>query len=550
MGNINEETMFRLLCNFRFDGAPWHGHLARAAKHARPKHGQDARATFFLVLLTLLFGLVSLSRGQELPAAGEAGQPIQPPHQHAAIIKLSGDVDQVMLNSVERRIDLARKAGCTLIIYDMDVTGGLLNPAIEISKLNKKLDLPTVAYLHTAAYAAGAIVALSCGQLVMDPKGSLGDCSSIAVEHSHDREPESAVLAEMLDSARVRGWNALLVRAMVVRGTEVIEVRHNITGETRFVTPQERDGLIRELATTPEGKSIAAWRVVASPAADEKAVLTINADEAIHEGFAKARIGSEQELLAVLNVRQQLVPLDFDISEKLERFLVQSGVQFTLFLLMLVLAYIEFSHPGVTLPGIGALICLILLVGAPLLTGRAHAWEIILVAIGLMIVVVDLVVYGGVGLLAVPGFILMAIGIVASFVPSEPGQPWVPQMSGTYVALQTGLSIVVFGTLLAIVIFFGLARYLHMTPGLRRLQLAPVIPGATAAVSDVLQRHADEAVFVGAIGTVVADLHPAGKAQFGDHLVEVSAQGQFVSRGAAVEVIAVAGHNVTVKPRA
>ncbi len=544
--------MFRPQMIFRFASVPWQtvSRLRGAAfpggeEHTMPK----PIAAFALVMLASVCYFATSVRGQDAPAAADAAQPIQPPHQSAAIINLDGPVDQVMLNSLVRRIDLARKAGCTLIIYDMDVTGGLLNPAIEISQMNKKLDLPTVAYIHTAAYSAGAIVALSCTQIVMAPNGSLGNCSSIAIENSDGHAPASDVLNEMLDSARFRGWNALLVQSMVVRGTEVIELRHNVTGEIRFATPSERDALVRQLVTTPEGKSIAAWRVIAGPAEGEQSVLTVNADQAIHQGFAKARIDGQQQLLAVLNIRQQLLPLDFDASEKLERWMVRPGVQFTLFLAMLVLAYIEFSHPGVTLPGIGALICLILLVGAPLLTGRAHAWEIILVAIGMMIVVIDLVVYGGVGLLAVPGFILMAVGIVASFVPSEPGQPWVPQLAATYASLQTGLSVVVFGSLLAIVIFFALARYLHMTPGLRRLQLMPTAPGGPASVNDVLQRQAHDAVFVGAIGTVVADLHPAGKATFGDHLVEVSAQGQFISRGVTVEVIQLAGHNVIVKPR-
>ena len=76
-------------------------------------------------------------------------------------------------------------------------------------------------------------------------------------------------------------------------------------------------------------------------------------------------------------------------------------------------------------------------------------------------------------MLAIPGFILMAIGLIASFVPVEPGGGWIPTMASTWSAMERGLAVVVGGCIVAIIAFYILAKYLYMTPGFNRLQLVP-----------------------------------------------------------------------------
>src|SRR5689334_7663585 len=70
-------------------------------------------------------------------AGGPVAKPLVTPRQKAALIKLSGPVDDVMLTSLKRRVDLARKQNCDLIIYEMDTYGGLLTSALDISRFTK-----------------------------------------------------------------------------------------------------------------------------------------------------------------------------------------------------------------------------------------------------------------------------------------------------------------------------------------------------------------------------------------------------------------------------
>jgi membrane-bound serine protease (ClpP class) len=225
-----------------------------------------------------------------------------------------------------------------------------------------------------------------------------------------------------------------------------------------------------------------------------------------------------------------------------------------------VFGLLEFSHPGVSVFGIAAVICLILLIGAPFLTGLAQIWEIALIVVGVGIIIADLLAFGGIGLLAVPGFILMAIGLIASFVPTDPGGFMTSH--GAWMAAEKGLAVVVGGTFLAVGSFYLLAKYLAFTPGFNRLQLVPggrrggggaaaAVAGGGAAteVRDAADRPADEAVFVGAIGRAATDLRPVGKARFGDHLVGVVSYGSFVAKDTEIEVLEVSGMKIVVKPR-
>ena len=52
---------------------------------------------------------------------------------------------------------------------------------------------------------------------------------------------------------------------------------------------------------------------------------------------------------------------------------------------------------------------------------------------------------------------------------------------------------------------------------------------------------------VGQVGVALTPLRPAGRAEFGDRLVDVVTEGGFVERGTSVEAVAVQGRQVTVK---
>ncbi len=497
-------------------------------------------------------------------APDAAAQPLQPPHDKAALLRVSGEIDDVLFNSLKWRVDAARKAGCTLIILDVDSTGGLVVSALAMSKYIKNSDIPIVAWINPTAYSGAAIVSLACSQIVMARSATIGDSLPIMVDNGRPAaipaellpKVESPIVEDLDDSARRNGFDPYLARAMVIRELTVYELRNVRTGAVRYVGPQERDRLLAEVASAPADLANHPvehpWKLT-DTVKDDHSMLTVGTEQAIAMGFAKraptadGSVNTIEQLRAVMNIRGQLLRMDSTWAEDLTRWLTNWWIRFVIFVLMLVLAGIEFSHPGVSLPGVGALLCLAVLVGAAYLTGVAQAWEIILIVAGVAFIVVDLAIYGGIGLLAVPGFILMALGLVASFVPADPSGSILPTTVQAYTGLRNGLTVVVFGSILALAALFTLSRFFHLTPGFRRLQLAPVAAQPSAVVQDAAQTAASDVVFLGSIGQAQSALRPAGKALFDRHLIDVVTQGDYIVAGTTVVVVEIAGQRVVVR---
>jgi membrane-bound serine protease (ClpP class) len=58
----------------------------------------------------------------------------------------------------------------------------------------------------------------------------------------------------------------------------------------------------------------------------------------------------------------------------------------------------------------------------------------------------------------------------------------------------------------------------------------------------------ETAVHIGERGRSVTTLRPAGKARFGERLVDVVAEGDFLAADIAIEVMEVRGNRVVVRP--
>ncbi|HEY4328217.1 MAG TPA: NfeD family protein [Phycisphaerae bacterium] len=530
----------------------------------------------FSWILGLLLIFTGISLGQEAAPQRAADafalpKPLLDPQPKAVIIRLDAEVNDMMLRSVKRRIALAERAGATVVIFEVDTYGGAVTSAIDISKAIKELALKkiiTVAWIHNKAISAGAMISASCQHVVMSGAASYGDCAPIAVSTTltgdHELVPlgaaerakmQSPVVAEFEDSAAKNGWNKAALTAMVVVEEELHEMRNKNTGETQFVDTKGKDALLAVQEDAPGGIKVHPWEYV-STVDDDKGLLTLRSDLALKMHLSEATVENQEQLSAALNLRSEPITFEFSWAENATEFLTTIGVRFFLFVGMLVFAWLEFSHPGISVFGIAAVLCLVLLIGAPFLTGLAQVWEIALVVLGLGIIIADLLAFGGIGLLAVPGFILMAIGLIASFVPADPNGGFLGSPAAWTAALH-GLGVVVGGCFLAAGVFYILAKYLYMTPGFNRLQLVPggrrggpalALASGAEAIRDAADRPAGDAVFVGAIGVAATDLRPSGKARFGDHLVPVVSYGSFIQRNTEVLVLEASGMKIVVKP--
>jgi membrane-bound serine protease (ClpP class) len=91
-----------------------------------------------------------------------------------------------------------------------------------------------------------------------------------------------------------------------------------------------------------------------------------------------------------------------------------------------------------------------------------------------------------------------------------------------------------------------LRRWMPKSTLLNRMLLAPPM-GEEAETIRRREALVDFHGLLGQRGATTTRLNPAGKARFGDQLVDVMADGEAIDRGVAIEVVDVRGSRVLVK---
>jgi membrane-bound serine protease (ClpP class) len=503
-----------------------------------------------------------------ITAAGSDGEPAtQPstPIHRAAIITIKDEINDITLVSMKRRVDHAREAGATLIVFEMNTPGGLVSSAMEICKYIRNLtDVKTVAWVNEDAYSAGAMISLACNEVVMAGSSRLGDCAPIIIGMDGLQElgkterakAESPILKEFRENAIRNDYDPLLCESMVRLGHEIWWLENGPGGERRFVLKRDKDKLLAE-----EG---GAWRLVEKmhdpvsgrlidvqqPVVEDRDLLTLTQTEAVAFGFAKAIVSNRNDLRAHYGITEEIIRYEPNWAEGVADFLSSPLIRTILMMLIALGVYTEFHAPGQMVGAAVALIALVIFLGAPYLTGLADAWEILLVVLGVILLGVEIFVIPGFGIAGILGLLLVLVGLIATFVPAEPGPVIIPRMPGTWLGLKTGLQVVFGGIALSLVGMWFLNKYLPSIPGARGLILPPApATSATAggAVGTPAATDRQSIVRLGDPGRTLTKLRPAGKALINGRRVDVIAQGQMIAKGTAVEVVEISGARVVVR---
>jgi len=280
------------------------------------------------------------------------------------------------------------------------------------------------------------------------------------------------------------------------------------------------------------------------PVVRDDQLLEMSAGEAYAYGFNKGIVADRDDLKERYALTS-VISLEPTWSESFAYWLTSIYVRGFLMVIILLGAYIEFHTPGVGVPGLVALICLAIFVGAPYLAGLANVWEILLIAVGLLLIMLEVFVIPGFGLAGIVGLVLLLLGLIATFVPDEPGRTfplYIPSLPSTMQWLRMAIATVVSSMIASLIGMFILSKFLPRLPVFRTLVPANPTP-SEVAVDDPYRGAAR----VGDTGQTEGPLHPAGKARFGSVLVDVVTQGEYLETGAQIEVIERRGNRVVVR---
>jgi membrane-bound ClpP family serine protease len=470
---------------------------------------------------------------------------------------LKGEIDAATRDSLARVVRDVRKRHGNILILVINAGGKELDTARAIADDLRAAQtgedpIKIIAFIPSSAPAAGTVVALGCSEIVMyrpnadaggDAKeAEIGDFSSFL--KSAKPADINAALISIRELAEQQHYPAILIDGMFDKaGTiEIIRANKRTTANRKHLMTREQFDRENEEAkqATPPGGTPDLWiqdkviKVKDQP-------LKLNATLAAEVGLAR-RLVEGTDAKAVTTAYGWFDPQDPDPGwlDKFAEFLRMPVVTVLIVVIGFTGLILELKVPGLTVPGIIAALCFILVFWAhSKFSGQTFVLALLLFLLGLVLVGLEIFVLPGFGACGIFGILCMLAGLGLVTLDK------IPQTGAEWERLGVRVSQYLFAMMGAMALAFTIARFLPKLPGANRLVLDA--PQPTGSPADVLPGAGEAAELLGAVGTTSTPLRPAGVVKFGDKFVDVVSDGGFIPAGTRVQVIQVEGTRIVVK---
>ena len=434
----------------------------------------------------LVFSLLAVLLGMAAPLAGRVmAQDTTGPY--ALSIKIDGVINPVKERYIGRAIEEALVGGAELLVIKLDTPGGRLDSTREIVELLLDSPVPVAVYVHprgARAGSAGTFITAAANFAVMAPGSNIGAATPVS---STGQDLDETLASKVENDA------AALIRSIA----------------------QER-GRNEELlaATVHEAASYTAQEAVEGNVVDFIADDISDLLDQLNGRTAETSLGPVELTTAGLADRK----LEKNLLESILEFLADPNVSFLLLSIGGLGIVIELFNPGLLVPVIVGVLCLILaFVGLGNLPVNWAGVVLILLAIVLAAAEVVVAGFGVLGIASIASLVIGAVLLFARFGDSLPGapdvsvSPWV--IAG--VAIVAGVGVVYLGR---------------------------------EAVKSRRERGADltESI-VGKTGSVAVAMDPRGSVRVAnDTWSAVSEDGGLIETGERVQVVSIDGLVLTV----
>jgi len=303
-------------------------------------------------------------------------------------VKIDGVIDPITSEFIGKAIRQAEENRAEFLLMELSTPGGLGISMQEIIQgiLNSKV--PIVCYVTpqgTHAASAGFFILLSADIAVMAPGTNAGSAHPVFPFGMENKIMLEKVTNDALAS----------LRSIVKQRKRNYEMAEKAVTESKSYTAQEAlDGGLIDLI-----------------ARDQRELL-----EKL-QGRQLTRFSGETQTIEIKG--HQIVEIERSFREKVLSAIANPNLAIVLGLLGLLGIYLEFSHPGLILPGVVGTIALILaLLGFSLVPINIVGALLILVALGLFVAEVKV---QGFGLLGVAGVVAMVLGMLLLIDTPYPG---------------------------------------------------------------------------------------------------------------------------------
>ncbi len=420
---------------------------------------------------------------------------IVPKNGEIIIAKINGEIDLGLAPHIKRVVEEAEKISAEAIIFEINTFGGRVDAATQIKDAILNCKVKTIAFIDKRAISAGALISLSCEKIVMVPGASIG--ASTVVDQSGEKQAEkyqSYMRSEMRSTAEKNK-----------RPTKIAE------------------GMVDE-------------RIVVNGLVDSTQLITLTSEEAVKYGIADTILTSIAQVKDFFNLEEaEIIEFETNWAEDLVRFINNPIISSLLIMIGLVGLFTEIKTPGWGLPGTAAVIALVLFFGTNYILELASGLEIMIFVIGVILLIIEIFVTPGFGVIGIIGIICIVgslfLGLVSDF-------PSVDTDMLYYAAIQLGLAFV-FSTVAIII----LSRFLPKTKMWSNLILEKNIDASSGYVS----YEPEISDLSGEKGKAITDLRPSGTASFGGKKYDVVTSGEYITKGTDIIIVKVEGSKIVVE---
>jgi len=469
----------------------------------------------------------SLAAALQLPASAIQDSHVPEEGWKPILVDLDGPVHQQQVNFILRNLhDHVQRDDFNLLILRIQSAGGSIEQSLRLAQALADLDerYHTVALVEHQARADAALVAWACDELAVRDDaivGGPGEGSAESAEIADFREP-----LEKLAGRLERDWS--LPAALVDPKLEVFRYSQATSGDARYLSAEEFAGL-----PDPD-----AWQRAAKPLDLQQGLTGLAAEEV---GLARYVVRNLDEFKSLYQLEGDLRPMRPNWALVAVEWLADPRIAGLLLFVAWFALMIEMSTPGVGVPGFIAGLCFLLYFWSQFLHGTAGWLEVLLFLGGFACLAVELLALPGTGIFGIGGGIMIIASIILA------SQTFIfPRNAYQLRQVPVSLFVLAAGLAGAVVSLVVIRRFLPETPYFNRMLLRP----PEGEEREELSRRESLVAWnhlAGKRGTTTTQLTPSGKAQFGDELVDVIADGELIERGTAVCVVEVTGNRVLVR---
>ncbi|WP_179884945.1 nodulation protein NfeD [Bacillus sp. AFS015802] len=401
------------------------------------------------------------------------------------VIPIQKEVERGLHAFLERAIKDAEDHNAELIIFDIDTPGGLVDAAGDIGQLLDGIDTKTIAFVNDHALSAGAFISLHADEIYMVPNGQMGAAAVIdQAGNAADKKAQSYWLSAMKSAAESNGRDPQYALAMADESVEIEEL-----------------GI------------------------EKGELLTLGSKEAKQVGYSEGTVRNLDELYKTIGVDpSSVVNVEETFAEKLARFITNPVVVPILLSLASLGLIVELYSPGFGIAGSIGLISLVLFFYGHLVAGLAGYETIILFVIGIILVVAEFFlpggIAGGLGIGAILASIMLAGG----------------DMMQMGISLLIALLIAVATMIIFVKVFGKKMKFFNKI----------ILKDSTSTESGYVS-NANRLDLIGKEGVTKTPLRPSGTVIVDDERIDAVTEGGFIKANERIKIVKVEGSRIVVR---